>query len=307
MNGVILIDKPSGRTSYDMVEMVKRITGFKKVGHTGTLDPLATGVLPVCINEATKLVQFLILNQKEYRASLLLGVETDTFDIEGRVIARHEPVVTECEIRNALDSMVGKIEQQPPRYSAIKYKGKPMYKWARAGFQFELPTRSVEIYGIQNINIDLPYVTFDVSCSKGTYIRSLCHDIGVKLGCPACLAGLRRTRSGHFYEHQAISITAWDVQEACDIMKNSLISMTKALPDIPAITLKQDLANKIKVGYQPKLDELVTDPSNILWSPIVKLLTDPDHLLAIARLPDVQAEKDPNLHSGIKILRVFNN
>ncbi len=135
MNGVIVIDKPSGRTSRAVVEEVKRALGIKKAGHTGTLDPLATGVLPVCINEATKLVQFLALDTKEYRATLLLGVRTDTLDTEGRVISREEPRVTREQVEDALHGLTGKREQLPPRYSAVKFRGKPLYDWTRRGIR----------------------------------------------------------------------------------------------------------------------------------------------------------------------------
>ena len=144
MNGVIVIDKPSGPTSRDVVEEVKRTLGIRKAGHTGTLDPLATGVLPVCINEATKLVQFLALDDKEYRATLLLGVRTDTLDTEGRVIFREEPRVTREQVEEALMGLTGRREQAPPRYSAVKFRGRPLYDWARRGIDVEAP-REVEV------------------------------------------------------------------------------------------------------------------------------------------------------------------
>ena len=156
MNGVIIIDKPSGKTSFAVVEHIKKILGARKVGHAGTLDPLATGVLPICVNEATKLAQFFLMDNKEYRATMLLGVETDTLDIEGEITAQQEPRVTRSGIENVLSSFVGKIEQTPPRYSAIKFKGKPLYKWARRGSAVDPAPRMVDIHQIILENVEMP-------------------------------------------------------------------------------------------------------------------------------------------------------
>ena len=149
MNGVIVIDKPSGPTSRDVVEEVRRALGIRKAGHTGTLDPLATGVLPVCVNEATKLVQFLALDNKEYRATLRLGVRTDTFDTDGRLLTREEPCVSREQVEAVLSGLKGRREQFPPRYSAVKVRGKALYDWARRGIDVEAPAREVEIYDIR--------------------------------------------------------------------------------------------------------------------------------------------------------------
>ena len=308
MNGVVLIDKPSGKTSYDIVAIIKRISGIKKVGHAGTLDPLATGVLPICLNEATKLVQFLMLNHKEYRATLLLGTGTDTLDIEGKIIAQSEPSVSKDDVKAALNLFIGRVEQIPPRFSAIKYKGRPMYKWARAGYKLDPPPRMVEIHKIEMIAMDLPYVTFEVSCSKGTYIRSLCLDIGEKLGYPACLAKLRRTRNGRFFEDQAVSIEGLQPNEIYEILKGSLISLNDALPDLKTIVVEDELATRIRRGHQPVMElreQIVFRPSN---GDIVKLTTDDNQLLAIACFSDNSGtENIPARNYGFKILRVFNN
>lgn len=314
MNGVILIDKPSGPTSHDVVAMIKRVSGVTKVGHTGTLDPLATGVLPVCINEGTKLVQFLIQDHKAYRATMLLGTGTDTLDIEGAVTARGDFAVRRSEIETVLSGFLGRSEQMPPRYSAIKYKGKPLYKWARAGVQIEPSSRTIEIHSIGLVGMELPYVTFDVSCSKGTYIRSLCRDIGEKLGCPACLAKLRRTRSGHFLEQHAVSIQGLDVRQMDELIARSLISLNDALPDLRAIAVEGELADRVKKGYQPGIEELQGRGDSPLYSgDIVKLTTVDSHLLAVGRVTDgagidtPATKASPEGQSGIKILRVFNH
>src|SRR3990172_2514428 len=146
MNGVVIVDKPAGQTSHDVVQDIKKILGVKKVGHMGTLDPLATGVLPVCINEGTKLAQFFTMDRKEYRATMLLGVTTDTYDVEGKITAEAEPRVSREDIERALSSLVGAREQVPPSYSAVKYQGKPLYKWTRQGINIVSPPRAIEIY-----------------------------------------------------------------------------------------------------------------------------------------------------------------
>lgn len=304
MNGVVLIDKPSGKTSYRVVDYIKKIPGVKKVGHTGTLDPLATGVLPVCINEATKLVQFLSQSTKEYRATMLLGIGTDTLDIEGNVIARSEADLAGADIQIVLKGFIGRSEQRPPRYSAIKYKGKPMYKWARAGYEIDPSPRMIEIRCLDLVRLELPYVTFDVSCSKGTYIRSLCRDIGEKLGIPACLAELRRTRSGHFAQEEAISIEGLEKNEIREKLEKSLISMNDALQDMPFVTVEEGLAGRIRQGYQPSLNDFQPDGSAaglVEETDVFRLVTE-DNLLAVARWTHGECSD-----SGIKILRVFNN
>ena len=224
MDGVIIIDKPAGKTSHDVVSEVKKILGVKKAGHTGTLDPMATGVLPVCLNEATKLAGFLTGEDKEYLATMLLGVKTDTLDIEGKIISQSDNFVTEEEIRAAMAQMVGTIKQVPPAYSAVKYCGKPLYKWARKGVFLEMEPREVKIHSIVIEDISFPRVTFRVVCSKGTYIRTLCSDIGDLLGLGACLCSLRRLRSGFFSEEMAVSLNNYEDNDK----KNKLLE--KILP-----------------------------------------------------------------------------
>ena len=312
MNGVLLVDKPAGKTSYDMVNIVKRAAGVKKVGHTGTLDPMATGVLPVCINEATKLVQFLILHQKEYRATMLFGIGTDTYDISGEIIDQVEPAVSEAAIRTTLEQFLGRIEQKPPRFSALKYKGKPMYKWARQGVLLDPPARSVEISRLEIVAIDLPYLTFDVTCSKGTYIRSLCHDIGERLNCPACLTDLRRTRSGHFVESQTVSIDGLAPGELSEIIADALIPMSEVLVELPTFELSDTQTQRVRNGHPPDLTELQeADLSRLQAGETIKLMDSDRQLLALARfLAEAETKEENGAESrnpAIKILRVFNN
>lgn len=199
MNVIINLDKPKGLTSQQVVTKVKRILGVKKAGHTGTLDPIATGVLLVCIGEATKIARFLVDLDKEYVALMKLGERTDTFDVEGRVIRRVEGFSLEKrDVEQAVDRFKGLMNQKPPMYSALKINGKPLYKLARKGLEVDRPERAVMIYGIEMTAFAPPWIEIKVSCSKGTYIRTLCDDIGDVLGVGAHVAALRRTRIGAF-------------------------------------------------------------------------------------------------------------
>jgi len=307
MNGLIVIDKPAGKTSHAVVQEVKKILGAKKVGHMGTLDPLATGVLPVCINEATKLAQFFTMDRKEYRATLLLGVTTDTYDVEGTIIAEATPQTDRVKIARALLSLVGSRQQVPPPYSAVKYQGKPLYKWARKGITIVSLPRTIEIYHISLEEVALPYVTFSVSCSKGTYIRSLCLEIGEMLGCGACLAGLRRIKSGHFSEREAFTLAGVAEGERKEALSAQLIPLADALPDLPMIPVDKPLAEKIRQGYQPVFDSLFPDHIPFLAAGDVLRLKQEHQLVAIARML-YQSDKLPALAGQervVEILRVF--
>ena len=199
MNGVLVIDKPKGPTSHDVVSAVKRKLRAKKVGHLGTLDPLATGVLPLVIDGATKFASRLCGNEKEYMAVMKLGETTDTCDSEGKVIKSSDSTgVTFEDVRKALEGLCGKIKQLPPMFSAVKKNGVPLYKLARKGITVEREPKQVEIFSIAGIRADFPFVTFTVACSAGTYVRTICFDAGEVLGCGGHLIELRRTKSGMF-------------------------------------------------------------------------------------------------------------
>ncbi|MCP3676716.1 MAG: tRNA pseudouridine(55) synthase TruB [Deltaproteobacteria bacterium] len=207
--GVLVIDKPGGMTSHDVVMRVRRILGVKKVGHTGTLDPMATGLLPLCIGGATKIARFIEGGEKEYRATIKFGVETDTYDAEGKVVAASDTSgVSEEMVVEALAQFRGKIQQIPPMYSAVKIGGTPLYKLARKGITVEREPKEVEISAIDVEEFTMPLLTMKITCSKGTYIRTLCHDLGRAVGCGAHLVALRRTRSGYFSIHDAITLDA---------------------------------------------------------------------------------------------------
>jgi tRNA pseudouridine55 synthase len=312
MNGVVVIDKPSGLTSRDVVEEVKRSLGIRKAGHTGTLDPLANGVLPVCINEATKLVQFLALDTKEYRATLLLGVRTDTLDTEGRVITREEPRVTGKQVEEALCSLTGRREQVPPRYSAVKFRGKPLYEWTRRGIDVEQLPRDVEVYSVRIDEVRLPEVTFTVSCSKGTYIRSLCAEVGETLGCGGCMSALRRIRSGCFREEVALALApeGMTAAEKRERFLARLVPMTDLLPGLAVIAVDQPLAERLRNGYQPEGEILARYHIPFLAAgDVVKLVLDEKHLVAVARMLRASDElaSEGGAGQAVRILRVFND
>lgn len=310
MNGVVIIDKPAGKTSHDVVNQVKKILGARKAGHTGTLDPMATGVLPVCLNEATKLARFLSDDSKEYLATMLLGVKTDTLDTEGKIISQSDKIVSVEEIRSALVRMVGRIKQIPPAYSAIKYCGDPLYKWARKGIIVETPPREVEIHHIIVEDISYPKVTFRVACSKGTYIRTLCADIGELLGCGACLCSLRRLRSGFFPEKMAISLTnSSSVEKKAELLAK-MLPMTKLLPLLTSIEIEEGFANKLREGLQPSVETLKDHVLPFLEAgDMVKFINHSGYLVAIAEMmtPVSDFSEIDGKCQVARIVRVFNN
>ena len=197
-SGIINVYKEAGYTSFDVVARLRGILKIKKIGHTGTLDPDATGVLPVCVGKATKLCDMLTDKDKVYECVMMLGVETDTYDLSGRVLSRNSVTASEEEIVNAINSFVGDIMQVPPMYSALKVNGKKLYELAREGKEVERKPRPVTIFSIDILNISLPEVSIRIHCSKGTYIRSLCHDVGEVLGCGCVMKSLVRTRVSMF-------------------------------------------------------------------------------------------------------------
>lgn len=207
IHGVLNVYKGKGYTSHDVVAKLRGITGQKKIGHTGTLDPDATGVLPVCLGKATKLCDMLTDKDKTYEAVLLLGVSTDTQDVGGEVLGTSDTAgLGEKEVREAIQSFVGGYDQVPPMYSALKVGGKRLYELAREGKVVERKARPVDIYQIRVLKMDLPRVWMEVSCSKGTYIRTLCHDIGEKLGCGGCMEELFRTKVSSFLLSDSLTL-----------------------------------------------------------------------------------------------------
>jgi tRNA pseudouridine55 synthase len=204
MDGVLNIYKPSGISSFDVVRKIMKLCNTRKVGHTGTLDPLASGVLPICIGKATKIVDYLMSETKTYRAQLKLGITTDTYDREGSIISEKKVDISEEAILRTFNQYIGEIEQEPPMYSALKVNGKRLYELARQGIVIERNKRNITIFDITIEDISLPIITFIVTCSKGTYIRSLCHDIGNNLGTGGIMWNLERTQTGNFKKENSI-------------------------------------------------------------------------------------------------------
>lgn len=228
MNGVINVIKNTGMTSFDVVAKIKKIARQKKVGHTGTLDPEASGVLPVCLGKATKIIDYIMENKKTYRVSFKLGVVTDTYDLEGKVVSECDAShITEENIRTSISKFIGDIKQVPPMYSALKQNGVRLYELARKGIEVEREARSITIHSIENISIDinLKEITMDVCCSKGTYIRSLCYDIGEDLKVGATMTALCRIQNGEFSLEKGVNIEDLTPEN----IENYLVSIEDAL------------------------------------------------------------------------------
>ena len=241
INGIINIYKEAGYTSFDVVAKMRGITGQRKIGHTGTLDPDATGVLPVVLGNATKLVDMLTDKEKEYVAGFLLGKTTDTQDISGTVLTEAEVMCTEEEVLEAINSFLGDIMQVPPMYSALKVDGKRLYELAREGKTVERKSRPVTIISISDINIDLPNVSMRVRCSKGTYIRTLCNDIGEKLGCGAVMTSLERTASGQHDLSTALTLSELQTMRDQGRLEEAIIPVDSIFAEYGAVRLSGEL------------------------------------------------------------------
>lgn len=247
-NGVIILNKPRGSSSHRMVSIVRRALDMKKIGHTGTLDPGATGVLPILVGTATRASDLLTAQDKRYRATVLLGTVTDTLDTDGEVIAEKPVSVTESDIRSIVSGFVGNIEQLPPMFSAVQVGGQRLYHLARQGIEIERKPRSVTIYSIEILSIDIPRVTIDVHCSKGTYIRTLAADIGDKLGCGACIESLTRTQSGDFLIENSVTPEQLSELSEKGEAESVIIPTDKLFPDYEAVQLDKKRADRVKNG-----------------------------------------------------------
>lgn len=248
MNGVINIYKNTGMTSFDVVAMVRRVAKMKKVGHTGTLDPAASGVLPVCLGKATKIIDYIMENKKVYRVNLKLGMVTDTYDLEGEVLREKDAsYITKDEILNCINSFVGTIDQVPPMYSALKQNGVRLYELARKGIEVHREARKITIYSIENIKIESnDNIQMDVCCSKGTYIGSLCYDIGEKLNVGATMTALERIQNGPFTKEEAINIE--DLTE--ELLEKHIISIEKALDSFEKIIVNEKFSKLLRNGVK---------------------------------------------------------
>ena len=290
MNGVINIYKPEGLTSFDVVRQVRKICGTSKVGHTGTLDPLASGVLPICIGKGTKLVDYIMEGRKTYRAELKLGQVTDTYDREGKVIREnsYEHISKEV-IENVINSFQKEYSQIPPMYSAIKINGKKLYDLARQGIEVERKGRNVVIYKVEILNINKPFVEFRVLCSKGTYIRSLCYDIGETLGCGAYMTKLEREATGTFNIENSINIE--DLNR--DKLEASLISLEDSLGDYPYIKVSE------------KFEKLLINGVTIMDKSFYKEKIEENKLYRVHGSNDELIGLGKKLENGFKIIKLL--
>ncbi len=260
--GFLVVDKPRGWTSHDVVDAARRWLGTRRVGHLGTLDPLATGVLPLAVREATKLVSFVEDRSKSYAGAIRLGLETDTLDAEGNVLRRYEgPHPDEAAVREALAEFTGDIEQVPPMFSAAKHGGVPLHRLAREGREVERAPKRVRIERLVLVKYAPPHVEIEVDCSTGTYVRVLAAEIGTRLGCGAHLAGLRRTRSGPFRMDQALTTTLLEREAERGGLEAHLIPPLNAL-GLPALRLAAPEARRVLHGGEVALREARLTPGS---------------------------------------------
>lgn len=272
VTGILLLDKPQGMTSNDALQRVKRIYRAAKAGHTGSLDPLATGLLPLCLGAATKFSAFLLDADKRYRVRVRLGVSTTTADAEGEVI-RTEPVgeLARDAIERVLERYLGEIEQLPPMYSAVKHQGERLYKLARAGIEVERTPRPIVIYSIDLLDVDLPEIEIDVHCSKGTYVRTLAEDIGKDLGCGGHVSALRRNGVGPYVEpavefYTLESIERFD-EERSRPLDDLLLPLESVLGHCPAVKLSADAAFYLQQGQAVLVPQAPTEGLVRLYDP----------------------------------------
>ena len=250
-DGILNINKPRGPTSHDVVDRVRVLTGIRRVGHAGTLDPLATGVLLVCVGRATRVAEYLVAGQKVYRACLCLGITTDTYDADGQVVAEAPVKANRAQVEVALAQFRGSITQVPPMYSAVKHKGTPLHRLARRGIEVErlpIKARQVEILRLELTAWDPPECTLEVTCSPGTYVRALAHDLGQALDCGAHITGLTRLASGDFHLEDAITLDELTQAAAEERWPDLLHPMDAALARFPALYLDADAARRLCSG-----------------------------------------------------------
>ncbi|MBV6540835.1 tRNA pseudouridine(55) synthase TruB [Ursidibacter maritimus] len=267
IHGIFLLDKPEGVSSNDIMQKVKRLFRANKAGHTGALDPLATGMLPICLGEATKFSQFLLDSDKRYRVTAKLGERTDTSDAEGQIVQSRPVNVNESEILTALEQFRGDILQVPTMFSALKYQGKPLYEYARAGITVEREARPITIFELQFIDYQAPFLTLEVHCSKGTYIRTLVDDLGEVLGCGAHVTVLRRLAVANYPNDQMLTID--ELQKIAEMqplgeladtlslpMDNYLLPMDSAVDCLPILNLTAEQTKAVGYGQRVKFENI---------------------------------------------------
>ena len=301
-DGIILMDKEAGKTSFDIVKKVKHFSWVKKLGHAGTLDPFATGLLILMLGEGTKLSPYLTAGEKIYQATMRLGVETDTLDLTGQVVKRRKVPELGAEfLEQVVRGFVGEIEQTPPQFSAVNYDGRRAYSFAREGIQVDLQKRKVKIRSLKILSVDLPDVAINVTCSSGTYIRSLAADLGRRLGPGAHLISLRRLKSGPFDVKDALGLEELESLTPDAVFREKLIPVHKALPDMLEMRVDDLMARKIRNGYQPQWKDVRRRDFPHSSEGYLKL-TKGEDLVAIGKVGHSQEDQK----TWFKVMRVFN-
>lgn len=290
INGLLIADKPRHLSSAQFISRIKKISGINKIGHSGTLDPMATGVMICAVNQATRLFQFLPDQSKKYEATVRLGIETDSLDATGAIVStRSLDTVSEAAIREACARFQGEISQVPPAYSALKHQGTPLYKYARRGTPVIKPARKVVIHAIRILDMAFPEIRLEVACSSGTYIRTLCADIGNMLGCGGHLSDLRRIECGGYHVRDALTLDEITACRSLTALRERLIPMTDAVPEMPAAVADARLKEKIRHGKPLTGADLPMNaapverpvPQGANGFPLVKLIDEDNRLLAV--------------------------
>ena len=273
LDGIVLIDKPLGLSSNAALQKTKRIFNARKAGHTGSLDPLATGVLPICFGEATKISAFLLDSDKRYTTTIQLGHTRTTGDMEGEIVeTRSIPEINPDSIERVLTKFRGDIEQIPPMHSALKHEGTPLYKLARKGITIERKVRHIKIYELTALNFTNDTITLDVHCSKGTYIRTLAQDIGEALGCGAHLIDLRRTEVAPFGDFEIHTLEALTALAASGKLKQTLLPIDAAIPHWPSLTITDEQADNLCMGRRVECENIPDSNSIRLYRPDASFL-----------------------------------
>jgi tRNA pseudouridine55 synthase len=302
-DGILLVDKAEGETSFDMVRRARGVFQTRKLGHAGTLDPFATGLLVLLLGQGTKLSNFLMSQKKLYQGTLLLGIETDTLDATGVTTeTRPVPELKRGEVVEKCSHFIGEIEQSPPRYSALRWKGQRAYKLARRGVDFDLPKRKVTIESLEVVSINPPHMTIRTRCSAGTYVRSLAADIGRSLGTGAHLISLRRLASGRFLSEDALASERLNRDLSPAVLKDRVISLNRSLPGMRKWDVDATMARRIRQGYQPAWRELAFGPCILNGGDgYVKIVKD-EELIAVMSIQIQGKEGGPRT----KLMRVFD-
>ncbi|UCD94108.1 MAG: tRNA pseudouridine(55) synthase TruB [Candidatus Zixiibacteriota bacterium] len=308
-DGILLCKKPFGISSHEVINRLRQIIGQKKIGHTGTLDPRATGLLVICLGRATKVAQFLEDMDKAYEVEIKLGVSSSTFDAEGvtdDTQARPVPELTKKQVIETLSKFKGKIKQKVPAYSAAKVNGRRLYKLARLGHEVETPEREVDIKDIALTELDLPFIRCLVSCSKGTYIRSLANDVGERIGCGAYLSKLSRTRVGSFVLTEALSLNEIRHYREAGVLKRH-IKPIESILRFPSLKVTEDFSRWIVAGRSPRLKDIANVSGDFGPDDLISLKDHTGRIMAVGRAVVGSGElRDDENKNFFTYVRVFN-